>query len=86
MVCLLDLVADLGPDETGIALAQFDLDFLATYRAAWEQQLKAVQRGQYYGGSLLLVLQLQVLLVFALLLPGLWLTRQAAAAVVEEVC
>lgn len=27
-----------------------------TYRAAWEQQLKAVQRGQYYGGSLLLVL------------------------------
>ncbi len=27
-----------------------------TYRAAWEQQLKVVQRGQYYGGSLLLVL------------------------------
>lgn len=27
-----------------------------TYRAAWERQLKAVQRGQYYGGSLLLVL------------------------------
>ncbi len=30
-----DLVADLGRDEAGIALAQFDLDFLATYRAAW---------------------------------------------------
>jgi hypothetical protein len=27
-----------------------------TYRATWEQQLKAVQRSQYYGGSLLLVL------------------------------
>jgi len=26
------------------------------YRAAWEHQLEGVQRGQYYGGSLLLVL------------------------------
>jgi len=26
------------------------------YRAAWEEQIKEVERGQYYGGSLLLVL------------------------------
>jgi N-carbamoylputrescine amidase len=30
-----DLVADLGRAETGIAVASFDLDFLATHRAAW---------------------------------------------------
>jgi N-carbamoylputrescine amidase len=30
-----DLAADLGRAETGIALASFDLDFLATHRAAW---------------------------------------------------
>jgi N-carbamoylputrescine amidase len=30
-----DLVADLNRNETGIALASFDLDFLATHRAAW---------------------------------------------------
>jgi N-carbamoylputrescine amidase len=30
-----DLVADLARAETGIALASFDLDFLATHRAAW---------------------------------------------------
>ena len=30
-----DLVADLGRDEDGIAQASFDLDFLATHRAAW---------------------------------------------------
>jgi N-carbamoylputrescine amidase len=30
-----DLVADLNRDETAIALAGFDLDFLATHRAAW---------------------------------------------------
>ena len=30
-----DLVADLGRDEEGIAVASFDLDFLAVHRAAW---------------------------------------------------
>ena len=30
-----DLVADLGRDGEGIAAATFDLDFLATHRAAW---------------------------------------------------
>jgi N-carbamoylputrescine amidase len=30
-----DLAAALGRDETGIAIAGFDLDFLATHRAAW---------------------------------------------------
>ena len=30
-----DLVADLGRDEDGIAQASFDLDYLATHRAAW---------------------------------------------------
>ena len=30
-----DLVADLGRDEEGVALASFDLDFLAMHRAAW---------------------------------------------------
>jgi N-carbamoylputrescine amidase len=30
-----DLVSELGRDETGIAQARFDLDFLATHRAAW---------------------------------------------------
>jgi N-carbamoylputrescine amidase len=30
-----DLVADLGREATGIALASFDLDFLARHRAAW---------------------------------------------------
>jgi len=30
-----DLVADLDRDAEGIALASFDLDFLATHRAAW---------------------------------------------------
>jgi N-carbamoylputrescine amidase len=30
-----DLVGDLGRDEEGIAIAGFDLDFLATHRAAW---------------------------------------------------
>jgi N-carbamoylputrescine amidase len=30
-----DLVADLGRDAEGIAQASFDLDFLATHRAAW---------------------------------------------------
>jgi N-carbamoylputrescine amidase len=30
-----DLVADLGRDEQGVALATFDLDFLQTHRAAW---------------------------------------------------
>ena len=30
-----DLVAALGRDEEGVASATFDLDFLATHRAAW---------------------------------------------------
>ena len=30
-----DLVANLGRDEEGVAAATFDLDFLATHRAAW---------------------------------------------------
>jgi N-carbamoylputrescine amidase len=30
-----DLVAELGREETGIALAAFDLDFLDRHRAAW---------------------------------------------------
>jgi N-carbamoylputrescine amidase len=30
-----DLVADMGRDEEGVAVASFDLDFLATHRAAW---------------------------------------------------
>ena len=30
-----DLVAELGRDQEGIAVAQFDLDFLAAHRAAW---------------------------------------------------
>ncbi|MBV9993808.1 MAG: N-carbamoylputrescine amidase [Caulobacteraceae bacterium] len=30
-----DLVAELGRDEEGLAMARFDLDFLAAHRAAW---------------------------------------------------
>jgi N-carbamoylputrescine amidase len=30
-----DLVADLGRDDEGVVAATFDLDFLATHRAAW---------------------------------------------------
>jgi N-carbamoylputrescine amidase len=30
-----DLVADMGRDEEGVAVATFDLDFLARHRAAW---------------------------------------------------
>ena len=30
-----DLVADMGRDEEGVAVASFDLDFLHTHRAAW---------------------------------------------------
>jgi N-carbamoylputrescine amidase len=30
-----DLVGDLGRDEEGVTVATFDLDFLATHRAAW---------------------------------------------------
>jgi len=30
-----DLVAELGRDDEGVALATFDLDFLAAHRAAW---------------------------------------------------
>ena len=30
-----DLVGDLGRDEVGVVSASFDLDFLATHRAAW---------------------------------------------------
>ena len=30
-----DLLADLGPDDEGVAMASFDLDFLARHRAAW---------------------------------------------------
>ena len=30
-----DLVAELGRDEEGVIVARFDLDFLATHRAAW---------------------------------------------------
>ncbi|HUZ14313.1 MAG TPA: N-carbamoylputrescine amidase [Caulobacteraceae bacterium] len=30
-----DIVAELGPDEEGAAVAAFDLDFLAAHRAAW---------------------------------------------------
>jgi N-carbamoylputrescine amidase len=30
-----DLVADLGPDDEGFAVASFDLDFMARHRAAW---------------------------------------------------
>ena len=30
-----DLVADLGRDDEGVISARFDLDFLATHRAAW---------------------------------------------------
>jgi N-carbamoylputrescine amidase len=30
-----DLVGDLGTDEEGLTTATFDLDFLATHRAAW---------------------------------------------------
>jgi N-carbamoylputrescine amidase len=30
-----DLVADLGRDDQGVALASFDLDFLRSHRAAW---------------------------------------------------
>jgi N-carbamoylputrescine amidase len=30
-----DLVADLGRDDEGVITATFDLDFLATHRAAW---------------------------------------------------
>ncbi|HEY1562005.1 MAG TPA: N-carbamoylputrescine amidase [Caulobacteraceae bacterium] len=30
-----DLIADLSPDEEGVGLATFDLDFLDTHRAAW---------------------------------------------------
>ena len=30
-----DLVADLGPDDEGVAVASFDLDFMARHRAAW---------------------------------------------------
>ena len=30
-----DLVGDLGRDEEGVCAASFDLDFLATHRAAW---------------------------------------------------
>lgn len=39
----------------GVSYATAEQVF-TTYRTAWAQQLKAVQRGQYYGGSLLLVL------------------------------
>ncbi len=30
-----DLIANLSPDEEGVGLATFDLDFLDTHRAAW---------------------------------------------------
>jgi N-carbamoylputrescine amidase len=30
-----DLVGDMGPDEEGVTVATFDLDFLDTHRAAW---------------------------------------------------
>jgi N-carbamoylputrescine amidase len=30
-----DLVGDMGPAEEGVIIATFDLDFLATHRAAW---------------------------------------------------
>jgi N-carbamoylputrescine amidase len=30
-----DLVGDMGPDEDGVTVATFDLDFLDTHRAAW---------------------------------------------------
>ena len=30
-----DLVCDMGRDEEGVCVATFDLDFLATHRAAW---------------------------------------------------
>jgi N-carbamoylputrescine amidase len=30
-----DLVADMARDEEGVAVATFDLDFLAGHRAAW---------------------------------------------------
>jgi hypothetical protein len=39
----------------GVSYASAEQVF-TVYRAAWAQQLKAVQRRQYYGGSLLLVL------------------------------
>ena len=30
-----DLVGDMGPDEQGVTVATFDLDYLDTHRAAW---------------------------------------------------
>ena len=30
-----DLVGDMGPDEEGVTVATFDLDYLDTHRAAW---------------------------------------------------
>ena len=30
-----ELVADLGRDEQGVAVASFDLEFLRVHRAAW---------------------------------------------------
>ncbi len=30
-----DIVAELGREEEGVAVATFDLDFLAKHRAAW---------------------------------------------------
>jgi N-carbamoylputrescine amidase len=30
-----DLVADMGRDDEGVAVATFDLDFLQVHRAAW---------------------------------------------------